>query len=65
MDLTVGFVSRNLVTQSNCAGFQEGQNFTYFEAKRTNDMMTCGMMPHGLWHEGHVYDHMASCMGKE
>ena len=47
MDITVGLVLQNLVTRSNCAGFRESQNFTYFEAKRTNDMVTCGMMPHG------------------
>ena len=32
MDFTVEFVLRNLVTQSNFVEFQDGRNFTFFEA---------------------------------
>ena len=32
MDLTVGIVSRNLVTTSNFVEFRDSRNFTFFEA---------------------------------
>ena len=32
MEFTVGIVSRNLVTKSNFVEFQDGLNFTFFEA---------------------------------
>ena len=54
MDPTVGFVLQNLVNQQNFVEFLDGRNFTYFEVKQTNDMVTRGM-PHGImknqvWH---------------
>ena len=32
MDFSVEIVSRNLVTTSNFVGFQDGRDFTFFEA---------------------------------
>ena len=37
MDFTVEIVSRNLITQLNFVGFQDKQNFTYFEARVSDD----------------------------
>ena len=32
MDLTVGFISQNLVAQANFVEFRDSQNFMFFEA---------------------------------
>ena len=32
MDLTIEFVSRNLVTSSNFVGLRDSRDFTFFEA---------------------------------
>ena len=37
MDLIVGFVSRNLVAQTNFVEFQDSMNFTFFEVMSVGD----------------------------
>ena len=62
MDLTVGFVSRNLVAQTNFVKFRDNQNFNFFQGIgcRVTHGKPCVKM--------HVFTrHMASyvstCMG--
>ena len=48
MDFTVGIISRNLVTQSNFIRFRDSRNFTYFEARVSND----------IWNGATLRDHV-------
>ena len=50
MDFTVEFVSQNLVTQSNFVEFQDGWDFTFFEAPSVGD----GVVPHDMTRGCHM-----------
>ena len=50
MDFIIEFVSQNLVTQSNFVEFQDGWNFTFFEAPGVED----GVVPHDMTRGCHM-----------
>ena len=68
MDLTIGFVSLNLVDQANFIEFRDSQNFTFFEASGVGDTWQAMGVTHGNpcvnMHvlTRHMEIHVSTCM---